>query len=92
MSLFRERDAAEGINNYYSLVKPQLEQQQDNQRVGREIRNLQNTAQTQGLGLQQLYQQRQAKQRPGNMIPGMNTQQRAPATFMNTQQYYPGLR
>ena len=92
MSLFRTEDAARGVNNYYDLVKPALDQRQKNQQVGREIRGLQRSSQYQGQNLQQLNQRNQARQRPGNIIPGSNAPQRMPATFMNTQQFYPGLR
>ncbi len=92
MSLFRYQDSARGINNYYSYVKPALDQRKKNRRIGQEISGLQNSAKYQGLSLQQLNQRNQARQRPGNIIPGSNVPQRMPATFMNTQQYYPGLR
>ncbi len=96
MALFRDINTpssmASGVNNYYNLVKPALDQRQKNQHVGQQIRGLQSTAGYQGRSLQQINQQNQARQRPGNMIPGMNAPQRMPATFMNTQQYYPGVR
>ena len=92
MSLFRTEDSARGINNYYSLVKPALEQRQKNRQATRAISGLQQKAQSQGLSIQQMNQQNAARQRPGNVIPGANVPQRMPATFMNTQQYYPGFR
>ncbi len=92
MSLFRNDNTERGIDNYSLYVKPALEQRHKNQRVSREIRGLQGSSKTQGLNLREINQQNQARQRPGNIIPGSNVPQRMPATFMNTQQYYPGSR
>lgn len=92
MSLFREQDSDRGINNYYSYVKPALDQKKQNRQNTRSISGLQQSAQYQGLTIQQLNQQNAARQRPGSVIPGANVQPRLPATFMNTQQYYPGMR
>ena len=80
LSLMRERDTAEGLNNYYEYVKPRLEAQQQSRRVNREIQGLQNTTRYGAQTVQQM------KQRPGNVIPGVP--QRAPATFMNYQQFF----
>ncbi len=92
MNLSRTQDMDRGINNYYNLVRPALEQSQENSRVRRSINTLQNTSRNQGMSLQQINQQNQARQRPGNVIPGADVQQRMPATYMNVQQYYPGLQ
>lgn len=79
MGMFRdEASAARGINNYYEYVRPQLESQQQSQEVNQEIRGLQDTAR---------YGSQITNQRPGNVVPNAGTQ-RAPATFMQYQQYY----
>jgi hypothetical protein len=92
MNLFRTQDTDQGINNYYSYVKPALEQIHKNKQATRAISGLQNSAKYQGLSIQELNQRNQSQQRPGNIIPGADVPQRLPATFMNTQRYYPGLR
>jgi hypothetical protein len=92
MSLFRTEDAARGVNNYYDLVRPALEQRRQNQQVQREISGLQNAAKYQGMSINQLNQRNASKQRPGAVIPGANVPQRQPATFMNTQGFYGGGR
>ena len=84
LSLLRTRDTAEGINNYYEYVKPRLEAQQESRQVNRQIQGLQDTAR---YGAQTTQQQlQQLKQRPGTVLP--STPQRAPATFMNYQQFF----
>lgn len=92
MSLFRTQDMDRGINNYYNNVKPALERREENSQVRKNINTLQNASRNQGMSLQQINQQNQARQRPGNVIPGADVQQRMPATFMNVQQFYPGLQ
>ena len=92
MSLFRTQDADRGINNYYSYVKPYFDQSHQNRRVNKQISGLQNSSRYQNLSIEQINQQNRARQRPGNVIPGENVPQRMPATYMNLQQYYPGLR
>ena len=92
MSLFRDQDSARGVNNYYNLVKPALEQGQQNRQFRGQINGLQSASSYQNQSIQQINQQNQARQRPGSVIPGANVQPRMPATFMNMQQYYPGMR
>jgi hypothetical protein len=84
MQLNNARNWTQGSNAYYEYVKPQLEQQQENRQVNREVRGLTDTARAGYQSLESL------KQRPGNTIQG--TAPRNPATFMNTGQYYPGFQ
>jgi len=80
MNLYRA-DGTFNANNYYTLVKPMLEQQRMNQQFRNNIRGLQNTTRTQGSTLQQL--DRRANQLQGTAQPRY---------FMNHRQYYPGLQ
>jgi hypothetical protein len=79
MGLFREQNGR--VNNYYEFVKPELEGQQRAQQVNRDIQGLQDTAR---YGAQS---GQMSGQRPGNVVPGGETQ-RAPATFMHYQQFF----
>ncbi len=83
MRLNRDFNSNPGVNTYYDWVKPLLEQQQENRQVGRNIQGLESTARSGYQALQDM------RQRPGNMVPGAVS--RAPATYMNTGQYYPGF-
>jgi hypothetical protein len=70
-----------GVNQYYSYVKPLLDQQAQNRVVNRDMQGLADTARagydaTQSTG-----------QRPGNAVP--TAAPRVPATFMNTGQFFP---
>jgi len=80
MSLMRTQDSVRGINNYYEYVMPQIEQQQRNKQVSREINSLESTARS---GYEALIQ---IKQRPGNAP--VQSGAMAPATFMNMGGYY----
>ncbi len=77
MNLFRI--GGETIDNYTSLVRPQIEQRFLNQQFNRDIRTLNNTSQTQRVDLQQLYRTNQSLQ-------GVAT----PQYYMNYGSYYPG--
>ena len=84
MNIFREDNSSRGINNYYSYVKPALDQQHQDTTVNREIQGLQDTARYGSQAAEQM------RQRPGNVIPGGAP--KIPATFMNHQQYYPQFK
>jgi hypothetical protein len=77
MNLFRIQ--GDSLDNYTSLVRPQVEQRFLNQQFGRDIRSLENNTRSQGLDLRQLYRSNQTLQ-------GVGT----PQYYMNTQNYYPG--
>ena len=77
MNLFR-RDSLGTIDNYTSLVRPELEQRHVNQQYGRDIRGLERDARMQGSSLQQLNRNTQTLQ-------GVSTPQ-----FQNYGNYYQG--
>jgi hypothetical protein len=77
MNLFRI--GGETIDNYTSLVRPQIEQRFLNQQFNRDIRGLDNSTHTQRVDLQQLY-------RTNQTLQGVAT----PQFYMNTGSYYPG--
>jgi hypothetical protein len=80
LNLFRNTGNP-GINNYYTLVRPMLEQQAFNQQVQAGLQAAELNTRLQQLQLQQLQQQQnQMLNRPSG------------ASFMNFQQYYPGLK
>jgi hypothetical protein len=66
--------------NYYTLVQPQLQQQQFNQQQNRRTQALQ----------RQVYQQQAEIMTPYGAVGGIRPTGRA-ATFMNYSHYYPGL-
>ena len=67
MNLFRLQ--GDTLDNYTSLVRPQIEQRFLNQQFGRDIRGLQNSAQMQGVNMQQLY----GRTKPCRAWPRRNT-------------------
>jgi hypothetical protein len=69
------------IDNYTSLVRPALQQQQANQAFTSDIHGLQNSSRVQGLSLRRLGQET-------NSLRGVNATQ----YFMNYGDYYPGTR
>ena len=75
MELFR-REPSVSADNYNALVRPLLEQQRANQRVGSAVRGLQGTARRQGAAIRNL---------------GQQTGVAAPGHYMNYGGYYPGL-
>ncbi|MCX7426920.1 MAG: hypothetical protein NTW96_14995 [Planctomycetia bacterium] len=81
MNLFRGENSARGLNNYYSYVKPALDQQRQDMTSNREIQGLQDTARYGAQSAEQM------GQRPGSVIPGNSP--KIPATFMNYQQFFP---
>jgi hypothetical protein len=81
------RDAADGINQYYTTVRPALERQQQARQVRRDqALQMMNTRSERGRGGSLI----ELKQRPGTMLQGSSPKQ--PATFMDLRQYYPGYQ
>jgi hypothetical protein len=76
MNLFR-RDNGGTVDNYTSLVRPDLEQRSLNQTFTRDIRGLQSNTMQQGSALQQLN---------NRTLQGVST----PQFYMNMGNYYPG--
>jgi hypothetical protein len=77
MNLFRI--GGETIDNYTSLVRPQIEQRFLNQQFNRDIRGLDNSTRTQRVDMQQLL-------RTNQQLQGVAT----PQYYMNYSNYYPG--
>ncbi|HEY4760187.1 MAG TPA: hypothetical protein VIH42_06375 [Thermoguttaceae bacterium] len=80
MNLFRSNGLGT-IDNYSTLVRPELEQGRMNQQFGAEIHGLENSTRVQGMTLQRLGRDTQNLQ-------GVNANQ----FFMNYGDYYPGAR
>lgn len=78
MNLFR-RDSLGTIDNYTSLVRPELEQRNVNQQYGRDIRGLERDTRMQGSSLQQLNKETRTLQ-------GVGT----PQFYQNYGNYYQG--
>jgi hypothetical protein len=81
MNLFRTGSNNGTIDNYTTLVKPQLEQQGANQKFGADIHGLENSTHVQSLNIRQLNRETQTLQ-------GVNATQ----YFMNYGDYYQGAR
>jgi Tfp pilus assembly protein FimV len=81
MNLFRSGNANGTIDNYTTLVRPELDQRRANQRFGADIHGLENSTHVQGLSIQQL-------NRETRNLQGVNATQ----YFMNYGDYYPGAR
>jgi len=79
MNLYRN-DGLGAVNNYYSLVKPQLDQRAYNQRLQTQVQSLENTTRVQSQELNRLNPY--ATPASGAL----------PAQFMNLQNYYPAYR
>ena len=79
MNLFRL--GGDTIDNYTSLVRPQIEQRFLNQQFNREIRGLEGNTRMQRVDLQQLY-------RANQTLQGVAT----PQFYMNYGNYYQGAR
>lgn len=75
INLFRNDNGFGAVNNYYSLVKPMLQQQQLNQQTEQSLRE---------LGIQNRLQQSQLQQLKRQM-PGAQG-----SYFMNYHGYFPG--
>ncbi|MFZ5829981.1 MAG: hypothetical protein ACOY3P_07825 [Planctomycetota bacterium] len=83
LNLYR-RDVGAGVDNYNTLVRPLIEQRQQNQLFGGEIRGLQSTQQLQNSALQRL-----GKTGVGQFQQGRATN--APEFYMNYGPYYPSF-
>lgn len=81
MNLFRTGNNNGTIDNYTTLVKPQLDQTGTNQKFGSDIHGLENSTHVQGLNIRQLNRETQTLQ-------GVNATQ----YFMNYGDYYQGAR
>ncbi len=79
MNLFR-RDEAVGVDNYSSIVRPQLDRQRASKQVNRQIRGLQSNSRRQGKALNSLGRQTRAMQGRA-----------APQYYQNYGGYYPGF-
>jgi hypothetical protein len=77
MNLFRTQ--GDSLDNYTSLVRPQLEQRSLNQQFNHDIRGLEGNARSQNVDLRQLYRSNQTLQ-------GVAT----PQFYMNYGNYFPG--
>jgi hypothetical protein len=76
MNLFRGDDDRGMVNNYYTLVKPELDQRSYNQQTQRQIQSIQAAASQQSQQINRLNQQ---------TSPQLDQ-------FKNLQQYYPSYR
>jgi hypothetical protein len=76
MNIFRSGTNNGTVDNYTTLVRPQLDQRALNQQYGRDIRGLQSDSRLQGSSLQQINQSRQ--------LQGVST----PQFYMNYGNYY----
>jgi hypothetical protein len=81
MNLFRSGNGNGTIDNYTTLVRPELEQRRANQQFGSDIHGLENATRVQGLNIRQLNRDTQTLQ-------GVNATQ----YFMNYGDYYPGAK
>jgi hypothetical protein len=81
MNLFRNGNSNGTIDNYSTLVRPQLEQRRANQQFGADINGLEANSRVQGLRIQQL-------NRDTNNLQGVKAQQ----YFMNYGDYYQNSR
>jgi len=81
MNLFRTGNNNGTIDNYTTLVKPELDQQHANQKFGADIHGLEDSTHVQGLHIRQLNRETQDLQ-------GVNATQ----YFMNYGDYYGGAR
>jgi hypothetical protein len=81
MNLFRSGSNNGTIDNYTTLVRPELDQQRANQKFGADIHGLENSTHVQGMNIRQLNRDTQTLQ-------GVNATQ----YFMNYGDYYQGAR
>jgi len=73
------RSSGDSAENYYTLVRPFIDQRNLNQQFGTELHGLENMSRIQSTALQYLNQQSQTYQ--PNVVP----------QYMNLQHYYPGF-
>jgi hypothetical protein len=83
-NLYRTGTNGGTIDNYNSIVRPQLDQGSTNQHVSAQIGGLQNTQDA------MLQQQRAALQGRGQEVP-TGTGLVNPSNYINYKNYYPGL-
>ncbi len=81
MNLFRNGNSNGTIDNYTTLVRPELDQRRANLKFGADIHGLENSTHVQGLSIQQL-------NRDTQNLQGVNATQ----YFMNYGDFYPGAR
>ncbi|MGD0517849.1 MAG: hypothetical protein ABSA26_09975 [Thermoguttaceae bacterium] len=81
MNLFRGGNNNGTVDNYSTLVRPELDQQRANQKFGADIHGLENSTHVQGMNIRQLNRDTQTLQ-------GVNATQ----YFMNYGDYYQGAR
>jgi hypothetical protein len=81
MNLFRSGNSNGTVDNYTTLVRPELDQQRANQKFGADIHGLENSTHVQGLNIRQLNRDTQTLQ-------GVNATQ----YYMNYGDYYQGAR
>jgi hypothetical protein len=77
MNLFRHDTSGGTIDNYSTFVRPQLEQRNVNQQVGRDLRGLERNTRVQSTALQQM-------ERESRGLQGVTTPQ-----FMNYGNFFP---
>ena len=81
MNLFRNGNGGGTIDNYSTLVRPELEQRRANQKFGNDINGLEINSRVQGFHINQLNRETQNLQ-------GVKAQQ----YFMNYGDYYPNAK
>jgi hypothetical protein len=80
MNLFRTGNAGGTIDNYSTLVRPELDQRRLNSQMGNDINNLESTYNVQSMNIRQLGRQTQS-------LNGVNANQ----YYMNYGDYYSGF-
>ena len=81
MNLYRTGNSNGTIDNYTTLVRPEMDQRRANQRFGADINSLENSSRVQGFHLNQL-------NRDTQNLQGVKYQQ----FFMNYGDFYPNAR
>ena len=81
MNLFRGGTNNGTVDNYSTLVRPDLDQKRANQKFGADIHGLENSTHVQGMSIQQLNRDTQSLQ-------GVNATQ----YYMNYGDYYSGAK
>lgn len=81
LNLYRSNNSFGAVNDYYTLVRPLLEQQIYNQQIQKEVQSLQSATQMQSQSLQHLDQR--TDQLFGFPPSG---------SYMNFQNYFPGFQ
>ncbi len=81
LNLYRTDNSFGTVDNYYTLVKPLVDQRTKNTRFNTQIRGLQNTSRHQGAAIHTL-------DRETRTLQGIST----PQYYQNYRDYYPGSR